>query len=231
VAVTLDFMRLQGITAAASVAVVFASNDESEGSDLSSIDLSSVQNSLIAAVAAANPHTVVVLNTGSAVTMPWLSSVGDSDANLPLTGTLSVAASQLGGPVTITSGGTITGTPSTAGTSTVTVTAKDGTGAAASTSFTWTVAPAGSGLLTAPLVGYQGLCLDLTCDGNTDGTKVEIYTCNGTGAQVWQPQAGGAIVNPQSGKCLDDTGWSTTPGTQVLIWACTGGANQAWSQP
>jgi hypothetical protein len=87
----------------------------------------------------------------------------------------------------------------------------------------------------------QGLCLDLTGDGNTDGTKVEIYTChgtlvqlytcNGTGAQVWQPQAGGAIVNPQSGKCLDDTGWSTTPGTQVQIWAGTGGANQSWSQP
>ena len=32
-------------------------------------------NSLISAVAAANPHTIVVLNTGSAVTMPWLYSV------------------------------------------------------------------------------------------------------------------------------------------------------------
>jgi hypothetical protein len=51
------------------------------------------------------------------------------------------------------------------------------------------------------------------------------------GAQVWHPQAGGAIVNAQSGKCLDDTGWSTTPGTQVQIWDCTGGANQSWSQP
>src|SRR6201994_4693264 len=61
--------------AAASVAVVFVSNDESEGSDLTSIDLSGAENSLVAAVAAANPHTVVVLNTGSAVTMPWLSSV------------------------------------------------------------------------------------------------------------------------------------------------------------
>src|SRR6201995_936403 len=61
--------------AAASVAVVFVSNGESEGSDLSSIDLSSAENNLISAVAAANPHTVVVLNSGSAVTMPWLSSV------------------------------------------------------------------------------------------------------------------------------------------------------------
>ena len=63
------------LAASSSVAVVFVSNDESEGSDLSSIDLSSADNSLISAVAAANPHTIVVLNTGSAVTMPWLPSV------------------------------------------------------------------------------------------------------------------------------------------------------------
>src|SRR5579875_995196 len=63
------------LAASSSVAVVFVSNFESEGSDLSSIDLSSADNSLIAAVAAANPHTIVVLNTGSAVTMPWLPEV------------------------------------------------------------------------------------------------------------------------------------------------------------
>lgn len=57
------------------VAVVFASDNESEGSDLSNIDLSADQNSLISAVAAANPNTIVVLNTGSAVTMPWVDSV------------------------------------------------------------------------------------------------------------------------------------------------------------
>jgi beta-glucosidase len=58
-----------------SVAVVFASMNESEGSDLGNIDLPGTQNQLISAVAAANPNTVVVLNTGSAVTMPWVNSV------------------------------------------------------------------------------------------------------------------------------------------------------------
>jgi beta-glucosidase len=58
-----------------SVAVVFANSYEAEGSDLASIDLPGTQNELIAQVAAANPHTVVVLNTGSAVTMPWLNAV------------------------------------------------------------------------------------------------------------------------------------------------------------
>jgi beta-glucosidase len=61
--------------AAANVAVVFVSDFESEGSDLSSIDLGSADDNLISSVAAANPNTIVVLNTGSAVTMPWLSSV------------------------------------------------------------------------------------------------------------------------------------------------------------
>ena len=54
---------------------MFANLNESEGSDLTSIDLGSAQDALISAVAAANPNTIVVLNTGSAVVMPWLSSV------------------------------------------------------------------------------------------------------------------------------------------------------------
>jgi beta-glucosidase len=61
--------------AAAGVAVVFENLGESEGSDLTSIDLGTTADNLISAVAAANPNTIVVLNTGSAVTMPWLSSV------------------------------------------------------------------------------------------------------------------------------------------------------------
>jgi beta-glucosidase len=59
----------------ASVAVVFASNFETEGADLATINLPTSENRLISAVAAANPNTVVVLNTGSAVTMPWLNLV------------------------------------------------------------------------------------------------------------------------------------------------------------
>ncbi|MFC8733117.1 glycoside hydrolase family 3 C-terminal domain-containing protein [Luteimicrobium sp. NPDC057192] len=57
------------------VAVVYANLATSEGSDLTSIDLPADQNALIEAVAKANPRTVVVLNTGSAVTMPWVDDV------------------------------------------------------------------------------------------------------------------------------------------------------------
>jgi beta-glucosidase len=56
----------------ADVAIVFAYQWESEGMDLDSLSLPDKQNELIAQVAAANPHTIVVLETGSPVTMPWV---------------------------------------------------------------------------------------------------------------------------------------------------------------
>ena len=59
----------------AQVAIVFANNFESEGSDLPNITLQNNQNAMISAVAKANPNTIVVLNTGGPVTMPWISQV------------------------------------------------------------------------------------------------------------------------------------------------------------
>jgi beta-glucosidase len=58
----------------ADVAVVFAYMWASEGMDLKSLTLPHDQNAVIAAVAAANPHTIVVLETGNPVTMPWVSA-------------------------------------------------------------------------------------------------------------------------------------------------------------
>jgi beta-glucosidase len=59
----------------ADVAIVFAYQWESEGMDLDSLSLPENQDELIAKVAAANPHTIVVLETGTAVTMPWADQV------------------------------------------------------------------------------------------------------------------------------------------------------------
>jgi beta-glucosidase len=60
----------------ASTAVVVVSDDtETEAADRLSLTLPSAQDELISAVAAANPHTVVVVQAGAPVTMPWLSSV------------------------------------------------------------------------------------------------------------------------------------------------------------
>src|SRR5580704_1660951 len=59
----------------ASVAVVFASNYSAEGSDLQTLELPGDQDQLIEAVAHANPHTIVVLNTSGPAYMPWLNDV------------------------------------------------------------------------------------------------------------------------------------------------------------
>jgi beta-glucosidase len=60
----------------ADTAVVVVSDDtESEATDRLSLSLPSAQDELIEKVAAVNPHTVVVLNAGAPVTMPWLGQV------------------------------------------------------------------------------------------------------------------------------------------------------------
>jgi beta-glucosidase len=57
---------------------------ESEAADQASLNLPSAQNELISAVAAANPHTVVVIDAGAPVIMPWLSQVASVvDAGYP----------------------------------------------------------------------------------------------------------------------------------------------------
>jgi beta-glucosidase-like glycosyl hydrolase len=81
---TSPIVQAAQLAAKSNVAIVFASLLEGEATDLTSIDLPGLQNQLIEAVAAANPDTIVVLNTGSAVTMPWLSQVaGVLDAWYP----------------------------------------------------------------------------------------------------------------------------------------------------
>ena len=57
------------------VAIVFAHQWESEGMDLDSLSLPENQDDLIGKVAAANRRTIVVFETGSPVTMPWVDQV------------------------------------------------------------------------------------------------------------------------------------------------------------
>ena len=70
------------LAASSSVAIVFVSQWTSEGMDMPSLNFTDVihsppidQDALVAAVAAANPHTIVVMENGGAQVMPWLGSV------------------------------------------------------------------------------------------------------------------------------------------------------------
>jgi len=69
-----DVNEAVALAKAADVAVVMVGDNATEGKDHSLV-LSSNQDALIEAVAAANPHTVVVLKTGSPVLMPWVDKV------------------------------------------------------------------------------------------------------------------------------------------------------------
>jgi beta-glucosidase len=56
----------------ADVTIVFATQWMTEGYDVPDLSLPNGQDALIEAVASANPNTIVVLETGGPVTMPWL---------------------------------------------------------------------------------------------------------------------------------------------------------------
>ena len=60
---------------ASDVVIVFVNQPSSEGADMATLSLPGNQDALVNAVAAANPHTVVVLETGGPVTMPWIDHV------------------------------------------------------------------------------------------------------------------------------------------------------------
>ncbi|WP_309709121.1 glycoside hydrolase family 3 C-terminal domain-containing protein [Pseudolysinimonas sp.] len=70
--------RAVEVAASADVALVVVGTNsrvESEGYDRSDLDLPGRQDDLVRAVAAANPHTVVVVNAGSPVLLPWRDEV------------------------------------------------------------------------------------------------------------------------------------------------------------
>ena len=70
-----DLAAAAALAKSADAAIVFAYQWQSEGIDLPTLDLPDNQDALIRQIAAVNPHTIVVLESGSAVTMPWLDQV------------------------------------------------------------------------------------------------------------------------------------------------------------
>jgi hypothetical protein len=88
-----------------------------------------------------------------------------------------------------------------------------------------------------------GKCMDLTNGDVTNGTKIQLWDCNGGQSggrnqpgpnQHWLKfgPPGGAVysVRPalNTSKCLDLPGLQTANGTPLQIWDCNGGPNQQW---
>ncbi|MFE4603012.1 RICIN domain-containing protein, partial [Kitasatospora indigofera] len=141
---------------------------------------------------------------------------------------LTYSATGLPAGLSISSAGLITGTPGTAGSSTVTVTASSGT-ASGSTTFTWAVNAALSGTRT---VTTSGKALDNPDHSTTQGTQFVLWSPNGGSNQNWvftqQTDGSYQITNALSTLCMDVSGGSTTAGARIIQWSCTGGNNQRW---
>ncbi len=82
------------------------------------------------------------------------------------------------------------------------------------------------------VVLHSGKCLDVAAGGTANGTNIQQWHCNGTGAQMFRFESLGnntfRIVNPQSNKCVDISGSSTQVGANVQLWNCNGSAAQSF---
>lgn len=142
--------------------------------------------------------------------------------------TPSFTAAGLPPGLSISSGGKITGWPDTPGTYTTTVTATDSLGAKSSASFTWTVSQAANSGPAGPAVlANGGKCLDDPGSNTANGTRLDIWTCNGGANQKWTVAQDGTLR--VSGKCLDVANGGTANGAAVQLSTCTAGtASQRW---
>jgi chitinase len=78
----------------------------------------------------------------------------------------------------------------------------------------------------SPIHGIGGKCVDVAGANSANGTAVQLYTCNGTGAQGWT-HSGNTFQ--ALGKCLDVAAAGTANGSLVQIYDCNGTAAQAWT--
>jgi predicted chitinase len=77
-----------------------------------------------------------------------------------------------------------------------------------------------------------GSCLDVAAAGTADGTNIQQWTCNGSGAQSFRTDdVGGGlfrIVNTSSNKCVDVAAAGRNDGTNVQLWTCNGTGAQSF---
>ncbi|MET8197819.1 non-reducing end alpha-L-arabinofuranosidase family hydrolase, partial [Micromonospora sp. NPDC005222] len=79
------------------------------------------------------------------------------------------------------------------------------------------------------IVGVQsGRCIDVPNSTQTNGTRVQLYDCNGQSNQQWTYTSSKQLMVYGS-KCLDANGAATANGTGIIIWDCNGQPNQQWN--
>jgi hypothetical protein len=84
----------------------------------------------------------------------------------------------------------------------------------------------GGGTGNAYVGSGSGKCIDDPNSSTTNGTQLEIWTCNGGANQMLNATSGTLQV---MGKCFDAPNGATANGTIIEIWSCNGGANQKFA--
>jgi len=106
---------------------------------------------------------------------------------------------------------------------------QDTTGATSLVSAIYDVAmggttPPGGG---SAITGYGGKCADVANASTTNGTAIQLWTCNASAAQSWT--VSGTTLRAL-GKCMDVSGAGTANGTVVQLWDCNGSGAQNWTR-
>jgi hypothetical protein len=181
----------------------------------------------ISPAASGTGNTVTVTNPGSqAGTVGTAASLQISASDSDSSQTLTYTASGLPAGLSISSGGLISGTPTTAGTSQVTVTAVDTTGASGTASFTWTIAPSGGNTITVDnpgsQVGFVGIPASLQILAtDSDSSQTLTYSAAGLPAGLSISSSTGLI-----------SGTPTTAGTSnssITVTDTTGASATVFS--
>ncbi|MEU6306216.1 carbohydrate-binding protein [Streptomyces chartreusis] len=85
----------------------------------------------------------------------------------------------------------------------------------------------GGGSRSGAVKGVNGKCLDIDNAGTADGTKIQIWTCNNSGAQHWTVGTDNTLK--ALGKCLDISEGANADGTKVQLWTCNTTGAQKWT--
>ncbi|HEY2514884.1 MAG TPA: RICIN domain-containing protein, partial [Polyangiaceae bacterium] len=73
-------------------------------------------------------------------------------------------------------------------------------------------------------LAHPGACLDARASGTANGTQIQEYWCNGSGAQAFAVQNAGNgayyLVNTNASKCVDVQARGTANGTKIQLYDC-----------
>jgi hypothetical protein len=175
-----------------------------------------------------NPAVITLLNGGDRATVAGSTIMRSQVTPVTVTPAPSLTYGATGLPAGLRiapSTGMIAGWPDRPGTYHPVVTATDSGSTAGSVTFTWTVTAAPNSGPAGPVrLNLGGKCLDDNGNKTANGTKVVIWTCNGSAAQRW------TVVKDDTlrihGKCLRVR--SAASGTLADLFTCNGSTAQRW---